>query len=53
MGEWDVNPAFITSVLDGVTQLHAQPATLSVEKELFGTHNAGYAGLDAVEKRNL
>jgi hypothetical protein len=24
-----------------------------VEKELFGTHNAGYAGLDPVEKRNL
>jgi len=40
-------------VLDGVTQLQAQPANLSMEKELFGTHYAGYAELDAVEKRNL
>jgi hypothetical protein len=39
-------------VLDGATQLQAQPAILSVEKELFGIHYAGYAGLDAVEKRN-
>lgn len=53
MGEWIVNPALLTSVLDGVTQLQTQPATLSVKKELFGTHYASCAGLDAVEKRNL